>query len=471
MTIKILPLPLLLLAACGEVEPCHCDAPSSYGPIPVACGQSVCLDKVGWHCGASQRLSADLAVCQAQAGCPKTTCATAGAQCGTLPDGCGGTLDCGGCATGKCVANACVPSCAKVSCGAGQRCEEATGACVANACSAAGAVCGSLGGVLCGTCPTSSTCSQTQKACVEKLATLPFADFVGSSTLAGERLFAAGPPTTGSSNSNVVELTLSTGQVRTLATQLESCSPLSANGTHLFWATTSGLSRVALGGTTIEPVSGLFSTCTSLLASSQQVFCGLGGNAKYGVDAFGVQSVPVSGGSAQQVVSFLNYPSLSLVGTFLFHLGTSDNYYSYAHLGVTDLSDGFQQTLVSGGILDSHFLLTDAQAYYFVREDGAQQTLVRTAFDAAQGTDLFTGEGLRYQCSVATGTEVWTFADVGGNQGLFRVPVSGGTPERVLSAADVGGDLYEVTSLHRRGNEWLVVSGTEVYRVFRPTAL
>jgi len=44
--------------------------------------------------------------------CVPKTCASAGAECGTLHDGCGGTLDCGGCGTGQtCNANTCVRAC------------------------------------------------------------------------------------------------------------------------------------------------------------------------------------------------------------------------------------------------------------------------------------------------------------------------------------------------------------------------
>ncbi len=55
------------------------------GPDP-ACGSSC------GTCGADELCSSDgMCVCQ------PTTCAEAGAQCGSIDDGCGGTLDCGGC--------------------------------------------------------------------------------------------------------------------------------------------------------------------------------------------------------------------------------------------------------------------------------------------------------------------------------------------------------------------------------------
>jgi len=44
--------------------------------------------------------------------CVPTTCAAAGAECGTIADGCGGTLNCGGCgANQQCISNFCEVSC------------------------------------------------------------------------------------------------------------------------------------------------------------------------------------------------------------------------------------------------------------------------------------------------------------------------------------------------------------------------
>lgn len=56
----------------------------------------------------------DELVCRTQAGgtgtCVRTTCEVQGAACGSISDGCGGSLNCGGCEAGKiCQANACVP--------------------------------------------------------------------------------------------------------------------------------------------------------------------------------------------------------------------------------------------------------------------------------------------------------------------------------------------------------------------------
>ncbi|BDG06678.1 PQQ-like beta-propeller repeat protein [Anaeromyxobacter oryzae] len=82
--------------------------------------------------------------------CTPTTCAAAGATCGELPDGCGGTLACGTCAQGE-------------ACGGGQPnvCGPAT--CVPTTCEGLGKDCGPVsdgcGHVLdCGACPQGETC-------------------------------------------------------------------------------------------------------------------------------------------------------------------------------------------------------------------------------------------------------------------------------------------------------------------------
>ncbi|MFZ5446836.1 MAG: Ig-like domain-containing protein, partial [Myxococcota bacterium] len=78
-------------------------------------------------------------------GCVPTSCSDNGFTCGSVPDGCGGTLDCGSCPSGVCSQNRCV-------------------SCVAATCASLGANCGSAsdgcGGTLsCGTCGTAQTCA------------------------------------------------------------------------------------------------------------------------------------------------------------------------------------------------------------------------------------------------------------------------------------------------------------------------
>jgi hypothetical protein len=82
--------------------------------------------------------------------CTPTTCSALGAACGSISDGCGGTLACGTCATGQ-------------TCNASNQC-----VCVPTTCAAQGATCGSIsdgcGGTLaCGTCPTGQTCSASNQ--------------------------------------------------------------------------------------------------------------------------------------------------------------------------------------------------------------------------------------------------------------------------------------------------------------------
>jgi hypothetical protein len=84
-------------------------------------------------------------------GCTPTTCAAQGKNCGTIPDGCGGTLSCGSCA-------------APQSCG-GSGVANVCGGCTPTvSCASAGYHCGPLadgcGNTLnCGTCDSGMTCN------------------------------------------------------------------------------------------------------------------------------------------------------------------------------------------------------------------------------------------------------------------------------------------------------------------------
>ncbi|MDP3218697.1 MAG: hypothetical protein Q8S73_31625, partial [Deltaproteobacteria bacterium] len=85
-------------------------------------------------------------------GCGLVTCASAGATCGPIGDGCGGVLHCGTCA-------------APQTCGGGGRPSQCGGAsgCVPRTCAALGVSCGpagdGCGGPLdCGGCPDGQTC-------------------------------------------------------------------------------------------------------------------------------------------------------------------------------------------------------------------------------------------------------------------------------------------------------------------------
>ena len=129
------------------------------------------------------------------AACVPRTCAQAGAECGSIPDGCGSKTDCGTCASGeqcgggganRCGSSGCAPrSCAQASASCGyvsDNCSEAIfcggcnapascGAagvanqcgCIPKSCVQLGAACGTApdgcGGVVnCGDCPSGQTC-------------------------------------------------------------------------------------------------------------------------------------------------------------------------------------------------------------------------------------------------------------------------------------------------------------------------
>src|SRR5438034_7496875 len=84
--------------------------------------------------------------------CTPTTCTAQGKNCGSISDGCGGTLTCGTCvATQTCISNVCTASCTPTTCAAqGKNCGSIPDGC---------------GGTLtCGTCGSGQTC--TNNVCV-----------------------------------------------------------------------------------------------------------------------------------------------------------------------------------------------------------------------------------------------------------------------------------------------------------------
>ncbi|RKH89847.1 hypothetical protein D7Y21_09040 [Corallococcus sp. AB045] len=124
-----------LFTACTPSVTCasegkNCDA------IPDGCGGTLDCGT----CGSGQLCEANVCV-----SCTPTTCAEQGKNCGSIPDGCGGTLACGSCSgTDVCNANVC-------------------GSCTPTTCEAQGRSCGTLsdgcGGTLsCGTCAAGNTC-------------------------------------------------------------------------------------------------------------------------------------------------------------------------------------------------------------------------------------------------------------------------------------------------------------------------
>jgi len=161
---------------------------------------------------------------------------------------------------------------------------------------------------------------------------------------------------------------------------------------------------------------------------------------------------------------------MAFAAPYLFYVGTTDNYSSFGNLGVYDTTDGMDQVLASGGVLDSRFIMVDDDAFYFVRnQTGA--TLERMPYTATQSTDLITSEsGLSRDSTVLQGGSLFTVAKVGGVEGLWKVPLAAPTTRSVVLSAD---DLKvtsqaSVASLHSQGAGWLFVTGSTVYRTVAP---
>ena len=428
-------------STCGTPEPtCECGVPSWNGTQIFACGASACIDSVGYQCAGHGHPVSSPFACPAMppvTSCTRKTCATANTACGPVSDGCGGTLECGACS-------------------GSDRCTN--GQCVVNPC--AQAVCGTVQGTSCGTCAGTSTCSVDQRQCIEKVATLTGTTGVMHGAVAGNSLYLS---LAHASDTSVVEVDLTTGTQRNLKTGELRVSPLASNGSHLFYASSTGLHRVAVGSTTVEDLSGLAGTCSSLLADAQHVYCGVGGDPRLGVSYFGIDRGPVGGGVRTDVVSYLNYPAMAKVGNLLFHVGTTDNYASFAVMGVTDLNDMSGQSLVSGGALDSNFVLADSDAFYFLGEG----KLTRAPFDNSASRELAATTWLRQETTVADGSAVFAISSIGGHGGLYRLAITGGA-EKLVDVADLGGNLDAISALFKSGTSWVVVTNTAVYRVRAP---
>lgn len=462
------------LFGCGPALPeCVCQVATLSGTKEVACGGALCDGADGYRCSATGLVSRSPDVCgsqqQQQPGpvCTRRTCA---GVCGTVADGCGGTLQCGGCGAGeKCGAsNQCEPLCAGVTCPGAQRCEPTTGQCVADACSQAGAVCGVVNGQTCGTCPGSATCSATKTTCIETVATLP-AQYVHSVALVGTQLFVTSTSSLNQSARDLSAVDLSTKQLRPIASNTVLSPLASANGA-LFWGEAMGLRRLDQGMAQPATIAGLDYGCSDLVIMGQFAYCGIGGNARYGVSSFGIKKLPLAGGTATFAKSYLNYPRLAAVPPYLFYVGTTDNQYSFKTLGAVDTTDGADQVVLSGGALDSSFVMADTDAYYFVEYGSSTATLGRVPFDATATTPLVSGTGFRRDTTVLRSGEVFTVAKVGTQEGLWRVPFSAPSSRSlVLTSVDLqwtanGGPSHVLAN----GAGWIFVSGATVYRTLAP---
>lgn len=468
-------LPVFVLVAatgCGPaVSDCVCNVSTLMGPRDVTCGTAMCLGADSYACSPRGVLTLSSGSCSSTMpqpnGCTLRVCNGA---CGAVPDGCGGTLQCGGCAAGqRCGGtNTCESVCAGISCSAGQRCEPSTGTCVASPCTAAGAVCGVVDGQTCGTCPGTSVCASTKQQCLETVASVPL-QYVMSTALVGDRLFVSGTSSLQATGRDLYVVDLGTKQTQLLATAALQ-SPLATNGSSVFWTETTGARRLTSGSTTPTTITGLNGSCADLLVTGQHLYCGYGGSARYGVSGFGIKRIPLAGGTVTWVKEFLNSPRMAFASPYLFYVGTTDNYSSFGNLGAYDTTDGMDQVLASGGVLDSRFIMVDADAFYFARnESGA--TIERMPYTATQGTDLITSEsGLSRDTTVLQGGNLFTFAKVGGVEGLWQVPLTTPTARSVvLSAADLKvTSQASVTNLHAKGTGWLFVTGSTVYRTVPP---
>lgn len=468
-------LPVLVLVAatgCGPaMSDCVCNVSTLMGPRDVTCGTAMCLGADSYACSPRGVLTLSSGSCSSTmpqpTGCTLRVCNGA---CGAVPDGCGGTLQCGGCGAGqRCGgANVCESVCAGISCSAGQRCEPTTGTCVASACTAAGAVCGVVDGQTCGTCPGTSVCASTKKQCVDTVASIPI-QYVMSTALVGNRLFVSGLSSLQANGRDLYVVDLTTKQTQQLATATV-LSPLATNGASVYWTDTTGVRRIVPGSTTPTTITGLSGYCADLLVANQELFCGYGGSARYGVDAFGIKRLPLGGGTFTWAKRFLNSPRMAFAAPYLFYVGTTDNYSSFGNLGAFDTSDNTDQVLASGGILDSRFIMVDDDAFYFARnQTGA--TIERMLYTATQSTDLITSEsGISRDTTVLQGGSLFTVAKVAGVEGLWQVPVAAPTTRSVvLTAADLKMTSQDsVSNLHMQGAGWLFVTGSTVYRTIAP---
>ncbi|MBL8919733.1 MAG: hypothetical protein JNJ54_12775 [Myxococcaceae bacterium] len=462
------------LLGCGPALPeCVCQVATLSGTKEVSCGGALCDGVDGFRCSATGVLSRALDVCggqQQQQPAPTCTRRTCMGLCGTASDGCGGTLQCGGCGAGeKCgPSSQCEPLCANVTCPGTQRCEPATGQCIADACSQAGAICGVVNGQTCGACPQGSTCSAARTTCIEAVATLP-AQYVHSVALIGAQLYVTSTASLNQSARDLSAIDLSTKQVRPLASNVV-LSPLATANGSLLWGEAMGLRRLEQSATQPVTIAGLDSGCSDLVVMGAFAYCSVGGNARYGVSSFGIKKLPLAGGTATFVKSYLNYARLAAVAPYLFYVGTTDNQYSFKTLGAVDSRDGTDQVVLSGGVLDSGFVLADPDAYYFVEYGNSTATLGRVPFDATTTTPLVSGTGFRRDTTVLRAGELFTVAKVGTQEGLWRIPLAAPSSRSlVLTSTDLqwtanGGPSHVLAN----GSGWLFVSGATVYRTVTP---
>lgn len=219
------------LASVTVYEKCRCDATcadrgAACGSVSDGCGGTLACGA----CGGGLTCSANKCVSST---CAPKTCADLGAQCGSTVDGCGKTLACGTCGTGAtCTANKCVVT---------------GGSCTPKTCAGVGAKCGSVADgcgktLACGACATGETCSGNvcvAGTCTKKTCATAGAD-CGTVSDGCSGTLSCGTCATGS--------TCSANKCVTGTTPTWDCAK-SAYGDAQYW-TCSGSSRFRCAGTT-----------------------------------------------------------------------------------------------------------------------------------------------------------------------------------------------------------------------------
>ncbi|MBL9039698.1 MAG: hypothetical protein JNG84_14370 [Archangium sp.] len=459
-----------VLAGCGGASTdCWCSAPTLNGLRTLACGESFCEDTSGYQCDATGRLQLSSVACAPVAPKPMCTPRSCGTACGDVPDDCGGTLHCGGCAAGsRCTnTNVCQPLCAGVTCGAGQRCEPSTGACMTDACTRAGAVCGTIDGTPCGTCPGTSTCASTQRACLERLTTLPTDQFTTSLVQLGGHLVVTHTTSAGNGR-DVFDIDLATNGAQRVATD-SAWSPLTSDGTRVYWTDTTGVRALTPGSTQLATITGLRRWCNALLPLGQNLYCAYGGSARQiGVSGYGIVRVPLTGGAETWVKTYLNATRLAASGPYLFYAGTTDNLSSFTNIGAVDTTSGDDQVLITGSSANSRVLFADSEAFYFEANDAPGTRLVRVPLDSPQMVDVVRTGGVLSETTSFNGAFT-TFASIDGVRGVWRVPaVVPAQRVRLLNESDLG-TATQPDALITSGEVIYFVSKGVVSRAFAPT--
>jgi len=93
--------------------------------------------------------------------CAPTSCAQLGAECGTIPNGCGGSLECGSCTNGSVCGGAGANKCGKDPC-TSRSCAQVGASCgfVSDGCSQA---------IDCGSCPTGQSCLPSNQCHIDPI--------------------------------------------------------------------------------------------------------------------------------------------------------------------------------------------------------------------------------------------------------------------------------------------------------------